>query len=539
MKCIYSLFFLFIALCTAMSADDAAEIRKSALLENLKDHIHYDAEGPNSIGHILIGDHSSSIGQPTWLYVKNALDAYKETKPIFIILELNTPGGEIFAAQQISDALKEIDTQYNIPVVCFINNWAISAGAMLAYSCRYITVVKDGSMGAAEPIIMGDNNEMTTASEKINSAVRTDFASRASFFDRNPLIAEAMVDKDLILVLRHGEIIKLENEAQIRFNDPDPDSVISSKGKLLSLNAAELMRYGVADMLLPPEKTERITDREAELGRWPASKMLLFKAPFFKEIPNATIDSYQMDWKSRFFAFLASPMMASLLFLGVMVGFYMEISTPGFGVAGTVATICLILIVLSSFALEIAGWLELIFLIIGVGILAVDMFLLPTFGLLGFAGLLFFLAGIFGLLIPGIGSIEYEFDTNSFNAAGQLALERLGWLSATFIVGVVIILLLARYFTPSFAAYSRLVLTGNEQDASKGYIAGDAPALLPQPGTHGHVLATLRPAGKIIIDDTVYDAISNGGFIDKNTPIVVLRLDGSVIVVEKQNEGAQ
>ena len=110
------------------------------------------------------------------------MDHFKETKPIFVILELNTPGGEVFAAQNISDALKELDTQYQIPVVCFINNWAISAGAMLAYSCRYITVVKDASMGAAAPVIASETGEMKEASEKINSALRTDFANRAAFF---------------------------------------------------------------------------------------------------------------------------------------------------------------------------------------------------------------------------------------------------------------------------------------------------------------------------------------------------------------------
>ena len=136
------------------------------LYEKLKDHIPFNTNGPNQVGYLIVEDHSSSINQGTWLYIKNALDYYKKTQPKFIILELNTPGGEVFAAQKISDALKEIDTQYNIPVVCFINNWAISAGAMLAYSCRFITVVKDASMGAAEPITIGLDNEMKSLLKK-------------------------------------------------------------------------------------------------------------------------------------------------------------------------------------------------------------------------------------------------------------------------------------------------------------------------------------------------------------------------------------
>lgn len=518
---------------TTMKDSSAAALIGKNVLEKLQGHIHYHADEANVIGHLLIADHSNSINQSTWLYIKNALEHYKKTKPIFVILELNTPGGEVFPAQKISDALKDFDTQYDIPVVCYINNWAISAGAMLAYSCRFIVVAKDASMGAAEPIIMGVNSESVPASEKINSALRADFANRALFFDRNPLIAEAMVDKDLILVIRRGEIIKLDSESQIRSADPDPDIVLSPKGKLLTLNAEQLFKYGVADVLLFPHKTGIITDQELESGKWPANKMLLFQAPFFDQIPNATVESYQLEWKERLFAFLGSPLISSLLLLGFILGTYVELSTPGLSLPGIIALTCLILIVLSSFALEIANWLEVILLFIGLAIIAIDLFLLPTFGLLGFVGMLFFFAGLFGLLLPGLDSINYQVDTNTFNAAGQFVLERFVWFSLTLLLGAALILLLARYITPRLAAYSSLVLTGNEQDASRGYIANEDPKLLPQVGTVGEVVATLRPAGKIQIKDTIYEALSNGNFIERGEKVVVVNLDGSSIIVDR------
>lgn len=515
---------------------NAAAIFAKGSLEELKQHIHYQPEGPHVIGRLIIEDHDSSINQATWLYVKNGLDYYKKVKPLFVILELNTPGGEVFAAQKISDALKEFDTQYNIPVVCYINNWAISAGAMLAYSCRFIAVTKDGTMGAAEPVIMGENNELVPASEKVNSALRADFASRARFFDRNPYIAEAMVDKDMILVVRHGEVLPLDNESQIRTQGPDPDILLSPKGKLLTLNAEQLLKYGVANLLLLPQKTGELTDAERESGRWPASKTLLFHAPFFNEIPDASIDTYQMDWKSRFFAFLASPMISSLLLLGLLLGFYVELSTPGFGFAGALGVICLILIILSSFALEIANWLEVILLLVGLLILLVDLFVLPTFGLFGFAGLLFFIAGLFGLLLPGLGSIEYEVDTKTFNAAGQMVLERVVWFSLTLLLGGAIIAILARFLPPSLSAYSSLILKGNEQEASKGFIAVENPKLLPTAGAKGEVVATLRPSGKVLIGQNIYEALSQGDFVEKGEKVTVVGLEGSVLLVQKSNQ---
>ena len=338
---------------------------------------------------------------------------------MFIILELNTPGGEVFAAQKISDALKEMDTQYNIPVVAFINNWAISAGAMLAYSCRFITVVKDGSMGAAEPVYAGEGGKMESASEKVNSAIRADFANRARFFDRNPLLAEGMVDKDLILVLRHGEVVRLENENQIRLTGPDPDTVISHKGKLLTLNAEQMVDDGVADMMLSPAKVPEISAAEKKEGVWPAGNMLLFQAPFFSTIPQATVHAYKMDWKTKLFVFLATPMVSSLLFMGLMIGGYIELNHPGVGLPGFVAGTCLFLIILSSYSLEIANWLELIILLTGVVLILAELFVLPTFGLLGVLGIILFLAGLFGMLLPNLGSVKFEYDTHTLNAAGE------------------------------------------------------------------------------------------------------------------------
>jgi membrane-bound ClpP family serine protease len=510
-----------------------AMIPKSTFEAELKKHIIFNPSGPNTIGHIIVEDHSVAITQATWLYIKSALDHYKQTKPAFIILELNTPGGEVFAAQKISDALKEMDTQFNIPIVAYVNNWAISAGAMLAYSSRFIITAKDGSMGAAEPVYAGVEGKMETASEKVNSALRADFANRARFFGRDPLIAEAMVDKDLIIVLRHGKVIKLDNENQIRTEGTDPDTVISPKGKLLTLDAEQMITYGVADLMLPPTKTSPLTTQEVDAGKWPVDKSPIFHQPFFDQIPNATIDSYQMDWKMRFFMFLASPVISSLLMLGLMLGAYLEMSHPGFGLPGTLAVTCLFLIMLSSFSLEIANWLEVILLFTGLAIILIELFVLPTFGVLGFIGIIFFLMGLFGMMLPGADSVGYEFDTKTFNAAGVAFFERLAWLCGTFVVGLILIAVLARFVTPRFAAFSRLVLKGNEQ---VGFTSVENLSELPKPGSQGEAATMLRPSGKVVINNIQYDAMSRGPFIERGHRITVTGIDsGTLLVAEVEN----
>lgn len=518
MHALVRLIFVFFCLAvqSAFCADDFAE------------HIHFSKDGPNTVGYIRVDDREGSISQSTWVYVKSAMDYYKEHKPIFIILELNTPGGEVFPAMNISDALRQLDNEYNIPIVAVINNWAISAGAMLAYSSRYITTVKDGAMGAAEPVTIKDG-EMQSVSEKVNSAFRTDFANRAGFYNRNPLIAEKMVDKSSILVFRNNTITHLNQESEIL----PSDVVISGKDKLLTLNAEQMLKYNVADMILEPVKLVPLTAQEQSTGQWPAEKSILFHQQFFKSIPRVTVQEFQPDWKTRLFMFLAHPMVASALLFGLMMGFYMEMNTPGFGVAGSIAGICLSLLVISSFAQEIASFLEVFLMMLGAVILIVDFTLLPTFGILGFFGVILFLVGLFAIMLPGLNSINYEVDTQTLNAAGEIFFDRLTWFLMTFVAGVAAMLLLAKYISPSTAFLRRFVLVGGEQDTDKGYTAGIDQLTVPPEGTVGEVVSTLRPSGKAVFNDKLYDVVSEGSFIEKGTRVIVVRTEnGNVIVRE-------
>ncbi len=213
----------------------------------------------------------------------------------------------------------------------------------------------------------------------------------------------------------------------------------------------------------------------------------------------------------------------------------MELNHPGLSFPGIIAGLCLFLIILSSFSLELANWLELILLLTGLTLLILELFVLPTMGILMLIGALLFFAGLVGMLVPGLSSIDFEYDTQSVNAAGQFALQRLAWLSGAFILSGIIIAFLARVILPGFKGFNRLVLVGHEQDASKGYTAGNSPQSLPQSGSEGIVFATLRPAGKVMIKGEVYDAISASGLIEAEEKIIVQRLDGNVIVVQRKS----
>lgn len=504
--------------------------KQSDFEDRLKQFVHFSENEPKRVGYIPLIDRDKAISEATWIYINRALAKFKENPPSCIILELNSPGGEVFAAERISDALKEMDTQLGVPVICYINNWAISAGAMLAYSCRFIVAAKDASMGAAEPITMGGEGKAETASEKVNSALRSDFANRAQYFGRNPFLAEAMVDKDILLVRRHGKIIKLDSANQIRQGGLDPDEIISPKGKLLTLNTNQLIEYQVADYVIKPEKLKRLTIDEEEKGVWPIEKSALGQISFLK---GATIEAYQMDWQTQVLAFLASPSISSLLLMVLMVSIYIELSSGGFGLAGAVGLISLFLVLLSSFALEAIHWLEPILLLFGLFLIALELFFFPTLGILGVVGAIFALVGLAGMMLPGLEHVSYEGD--GINVAGQYVLSRLTWLAIAFLAALAIIGVLSRFMWPKIGLVKKIVLTDDmrSQAGLHGSLPPSKLTALPKVGESAIVVSALRPAGKIQIGDDVYDAVSTGSFLLEGTQVTVVRIEGQKILVEE------
>ncbi len=484
------------------------------------------SQGPNLIGYLSI-EKDRPIDQSTYIYIQFALKSFIKKEVDFIVFRLNTPGGEVLSSVKIASLLQKIDVEKQIPVIAFIDDWAISAGAMLAYSCRFIGIVKTSIMGAAEPVLMGKEGKMESASEKVNSALRAEFSNLASFYGRNSLIAEAMVDKDLLLVMRKGEVVKLRNEDEIIKGGSDPDQIITEQGKLLTLDAKQLIKYNVADFEVPIVPLTPITKKEKAEGEFPASKSLLFQETYLKNIPNAMLLTYE-DWRVTFFSILSHPVVASLLFMGLIIGFYIEINSPGFGFPGSIALTCLVLILLSSFAIHAINWIEIILLLAGIVLLAVELFVIPGFGIIGILGIILTVIGLFALMLPGLENFDL-FDAESFSLIANSVLTRLAYLCGALILSVILIVLFARFFSHRFYTLSKLVLKGEET----GNIATIPEEDLPRLGEQGESYTPLRPSGKVQINENIFDAVTLGGFIEKGAKIKIIRIEGSKLIVKK------
>jgi membrane-bound serine protease (ClpP class) len=136
-----------------------------------------------------------------------------------VLLEINTFGGRVDAAVAMRDTLLGSPVR----TIAFVNQRAISAGALIALACETLIMTTGGTIGAATPVV-GGGGPPQPADEKSVSYVRTEFRATAESRNRPGALAEAMVDA----------------ETEI-------PGVIGA-GKLLTMTASEAIEHKLADL---------------------------------------------------------------------------------------------------------------------------------------------------------------------------------------------------------------------------------------------------------------------------------------------------
>jgi membrane-bound serine protease (ClpP class) len=289
-----------------------------------------------------------------------------------VVLDIETPGGRIDAAQQIVNSLKEA----KVPTYAYVNRRAFSAGAMIALATDGIYMRDGAVMGAATPV----SGAGEKAPEKIVSAMRSEMRALAEARGLDPRVAEAMVDEDIEI----------------------PGVV--DKGKLLTLTTAEAVKLGYAH----------------QVADWNDVMLQL-------RTVGAPVTTTKVNWAEglvRFFTHpLVAPMLLSLGFLGLLI----EMKTPAFGLAGAGGLALLGLFFGSHYLVGLAGWEELMLLAGGLILIGVEMFILPGFGVAGVAGLLAVLGSVYLSLVTRLSSEADMSQAAAILSAAILVVIVAGW----------------------------------------------------------------------------------------------------------------
>jgi membrane-bound serine protease (ClpP class) len=370
-------------------------------------------------------------------------------------LDIDTPGGRIDAAERISDAVRNA----RIPVYAYVNPRALSAGALIAMSTYGIYMRPGAVVGAATPV----DGQGVKASEKMVSAMRAEFRSVAEQRGLDPKLAEAMVDEKVGI----------------------PGVV--SKGQLLTLSTGEAVRLGFA-------KGEVGDERE------------LLKAIGF---PDAHVITAQPNWAEGVVRFLTNPLVAPLLLSLGILGLVFEIKTGAFGLGGIISLASLGLFFGSSLILGLAGWEEILLLGLGLLALAVEVFIIPGFGITGVLGIL---AIVGSMVLAMIGAAP---------TSGDVA-QALAVLGASLFITAAVTYAWIRHL-PNSGRFRGLLLQGAVH-RSEGFVS--APSRKDLLGLDGVAVTDLRPSGTARVGEERLDVVTEGSFIPAGTPVRIVQSDG-------------
>lgn len=401
--------------------------------------------------------------------VKLALEDAVEQEADLIIIEMDTYGGAVNDADDIRTMLLESP----IPVYTFINKDAASAGALISIASDSIYMAPGASIGAATVV---NGTDGMAAPDKYQSYMRSMMRSTAEARGRDPKIAEAMVDENIAI------------------------EGITTEGSVLTFSVSEAKKYGFCE------------------GEYASIEAILEA----KGLENAEISSYEVSYTETIISYFLNPAISGILILVIIGGIYFELQTPGVGFPLFASIIATILYFIPYYLNGLAENWEMIVFIVGIILLAIELFVIPGFGIFGVMGIVCILAGLVLGMLPN-QNFDFQYVASADLFAALL----------TVILSSIIAVALIFWLTPKvneWGAFKTITLAETQQ-RSEGYTSSFYQNELL--GKVGVVHSRLRPSGRVEIDGDIYDAYSRGEFIDQGEEIIVISTEGTSLKVKK------
>jgi membrane-bound serine protease (ClpP class) len=331
------------------------------------------------------------------------------------------------------------------------------------------------SIGAAT-VVTADGS---AAPDKYQSYMKSIMRSTAEAKGRDPRIAEAMVDQE----------IEIEG--------------ITEKGNVITFSTSEAIRNGFC-----------------EGQRASIDEIILQNG-----ISNYTIVRYERSNAEKIIAFFLNPFVSGILLLVIVGGIYFELQTPGVGFPILAAGIALLLYLTPYYLNGLAENWEILMFFVGIGLLILEIFVIPGFGIAGILGILF--AGS-SLVLVMLNNDLFDF---SFVEGDKIVMAVTTTLGA--LAGSVIIMFIGGVRLTNTKIFKRISLQ-TVQDKKAGYTSRFVSTLMT--GKQGTAFTILRPSGKVLIEGEVYDAFTRGEYIEKDAPIIVVDEEGTSLKVKAAPE---
>ncbi len=425
-------------------------------------------------------------------------DAITRQNADFLCLRMESAGGSPADSIRLASYLMDLDSS-KVRTVAYIPKEARCDAALIALACDQIVMHPRAVLG-------GEGDAVLSREDigQIRTVIRDEIAVRKT---RSWSLPAAMFDPNLTVTryTHKGQAAFFSAEELAAQPQPDqwmPGEPVTKPGKVFAAHGADALTYRLAS---------HVVEDFAQ----------------FKELYGLENDPTLLEprWLDVLVEALASPGAAVLLLILGGVALYVELHTPGLGVAAFVALLCFALFFWSRFLGGTAGWLQVILFVAGVSCLALELFVLPGFGVFGLGGGAMVLASLV------LASQTFFLPRNAYQWA---EFQNSLLIVASALVGIVVVIATINRWLPRAPILSQMVLQPPSEEEAAAISESEAMTHFENlVGATGYATTPLVPAGKAMIADQLLDVLTDGEFVDPGARVVVEAVHGNRIIVRE------
>lgn len=461
--------------------------------ENVFDHNISASKSPKTAFQIPIRD---QIGPPILDILRRGLKDAIISKADIVILDMDTPGGELGVTLEIMQEIIESFDRFDGSIITYVNREAISAGAYIAIATNEIAFAPYAQIGAAEAVSGGGGNIDSSMKRKVNSYLKAKIRSYSGNYRYRSRVMGSMMDANETLLIDGKPPLAADG------------SVIQKEGELLTLTAEEAVRqYGDPPQPLLGigvyETVEILLDEKLGVGNYQLIKM-------------------EINWAEKAGLWLNS---VGPIIIGIgLLGLFIEFKTPGFGFFGIGGIVFVLIFFGSKYVSGLAGQEEILVFLLGVSLVVVELFLFPGLIFPAIIGLFMIIASILWAMVDVWPNTDFNWSVATFEGPVKE-------LSYAILITIGLVLILTRIL-PKTTVWNNLILSstvGNVtfNNATQGETS-------PVVGALGKSVSELYPIGQVEFDGRRYEARSNLGKITKGATVKVIGNDDYGLIVVKK-----
>ena len=548
----FAVYFLIITSLFALTGASKRKSDKELFSKSADDVVYYIPQFTNF----------SEISNQEMRFLKKTLQEAAKNNVKAVIFEIDTPGGRVDIAYKYASIIAKSD----VPVIAYVNPHGISAGMIIAISADRIAIDPAGVIGDAMPLAMSQGGvkpiiDREKKHERENLSEDEDSQDK----DKKGKEQKKKSPEAEKIEKMQKELDSLKEKLRKKETDSEKIERLERELKELQKKKAEKKKdkkkkFHSTEEDLRNQKFLTVffkkLQTDAEKNGRPVRVVRAMADPYqkltlerdgiehskispltlsAKEAKKLKVVDYICDSRNELIqklgledcevkvikrsgvdqivSFLTYPAIAGILIMLGIVGLYVEIKTPGFGVPGILGLTALTLFFLGHMGSGASEWGPIVIFFVGVVLLALEIFVIPGFGIVGLLGITCIIVSFFA-----------AFGFQNFAIASQtIAYSILGALVA--------IILLTVYVLPKSPLFKWIRLD-TVQEHGEGYTSHKEVSL-DLVHQRGEAYTKLRPVGTALINDKRYEVTTNGDYIEQGEKIEVIEATPMKIVVKR------